>query len=68
MIALSQGVLVDPVVVSRDDRAWTGACRRYAFINHHALRQTMADAVGQRREMEADLHLFLLKGSPLQWR
>lgn len=39
----SRGVLVDPAVISRDDREWTSACRRYIFINHHALRQTMAD-------------------------
>lgn len=42
-IPASQGVLVDPAVISRDDREWTSACRRYVFINHHALRQTMAD-------------------------
>lgn len=42
-ITPSRGVLVDPAVISRDDREWTSACRRYIFINHHALRQTMAD-------------------------
>lgn len=63
-----QGVLVDQVVVLRDDREWTSACRRYVFINHHGLRQTMADAVGPRRQMKAALHPILLKDSPLQWR
>jgi hypothetical protein len=63
-----QGVLADKVVLSRDDREWTSACRRYAFISHHALRQTMADAVGPQREIKAALHPILLKNSPLQRR
>jgi hypothetical protein len=67
-ITPSQGVPVDPVVVSRDDREWTSACRRYVFIIHHVLRQTMADAVGPRREIKAALHPILLKNSPVQWR
>jgi hypothetical protein len=67
-ITPSQGVLVDPVVVSWGDREWTSACRRYVFINHHALRQTMADAVGKRREIKADLRPILLKNLPFQWR
>jgi hypothetical protein len=64
---LSQGVLVEPAMVSRDDREWTSACRRYVFINHHALRQTKADAVGPRRETKADLHPIVLENSALQW-
>jgi hypothetical protein len=64
---LSQGVLVDPAMVSRDDREWTSACRRYVLINHHALRQTMADAVGPRRKTKADLHPIVLENSALQW-
>jgi hypothetical protein len=67
-ITPSQGVLVDPVVVSRGDREWTSACRRYVFINHHALRQTMADAVGPPREIKAALHPILLKNMPFRWR
>jgi hypothetical protein len=57
--------LVGPVVVSRNGRVWTSACRRYVFINHHAPRQTMADAVGMRREIVAALHPMLLKSSHL---
>jgi hypothetical protein len=67
-ITPSQGELVDPVVVSRGDREWTSACRRYVFINHHALRKTVADAVGQRHEMKAALQPVLLKNAPEQRR
>jgi hypothetical protein len=51
-IALSRKVATDPTFPRGAGRSggdltgrreWTSACRRYVFINHHALRQTMAD-------------------------
>ena len=36
--------MLDPAAISRDGEDWTSACRRYVFINHHGLRQTIADS------------------------
>jgi hypothetical protein len=44
--------MADRVMVSRDDRERPSPGRRYVFVNHHALRRTMAGAVDLRREVK----------------